>query len=215
MENIGHEWNGFISALRGKYGRISVIRSWETSTRGMPHVHACLLFHDAKFTVFPYLATNDEKETQLQFRIEEKADIASYWHSHVDVQAMSSSKKLFNYMRKYQTKTLMASDSPKGVRTMSMLWLNRKRSFSVSGDFRRQLSDLIRTLHISKTEIRQARLDGSLEDASVWEFVGVFSGQELGIRPGAWTSRLDAHAVAVVLDRESVFHRSAYGECND
>ena len=212
IENIGKEWNAFISALRQKYGKISVLRTWECSEKGYPHIHAILLFQDAKFSVFPHFSTNEGK---LTFRIKEKDEIASFWHSHADIQAVSSTKKLFSYMKKYQTKTLLASDSPKGTRTMSLLWLFRRRGFSVSGDFRARLSDLIRTLHNSKTEIRQARLDGSLEDASVWEFVGVFTGQELGIRPGAWTSRLDPHAVAVVLDRESVFHRSAYGECDD
>jgi hypothetical protein len=212
IENIGKEWNAFISALRQKYGKISVLRTWECSEKGYPHIHAILLFQDAKFSVFPHFSTNEGK---LTFRIKEKDEIASFWHSNADIQAVSSTKKLFSYMKKYQTKTLLASDSPKGTRTMSLLWLFRRRGFSVSGDFRARLSDLIRTLHNSKTEIRQARLDGSLEDASVWEFVGVFSGQELGIRQGVWTSRLDAHAVGVVLDRESVFHRSAYGEWGD
>ena len=202
IENIGKEWNTFISALRQKYGKISVLRTWECSEKGYPHIHAILLFQNAKFSVFPHFS---EKEGKLTFRIKEKNEIASLWHSHSDIQAVSSTKKLFNYMRKYQTKTLLASDSPKGARTMSLLWLFRKRGFSVSGDFRTRLSDLIRNLHNSKMEIRQSRLDGSLEEASVWEFVGVFTGQELRIRLGAWASRLDREAVELVLAREAVF----------
>ena len=200
IQNIGKEWNGFISALRQKYGKISVLRTWECSEQGYPHIHAILLFQNAKFSVFPHFS---EKEGKLTFRIKEKDEIASLWHSHADVQAVSSTKKLFNYMKKYQTKTLLASDSLKGTRTMSLLWLFRKRGFSVSGDFRRQLSDLIRNLRNSKTERRQSRLDGSLESASVWEFVGVFGGQELGIRPGAWASRLSREAIQLVQEREN------------
>lgn len=199
IENIGKEWNGFISALRQKYGKISVLRTWECSEKGYPHIHAILLFQDAKFSVFPHFSV---KEGKLTFRIKEKDEIGSLWHSHADIQAVSSTKKLFSYMKKYQTKTLLASDSPKGTRTMSLLWLFRRRGFSVSGDFRARISDLIRTLRNSKTEIHQARLDGTLADPSVWEFVGVFDGQELGIRPGAWAARLSREAIAVVQARE-------------
>jgi hypothetical protein len=209
IENIGKEWNSFISALRQKYGKISVLRTWECSEKGYPHIHAILLFKTAKFSVFPFFS---EKEGQFSFRIKEKDEIASYWHSHVDVQAVSSTKKLFNYMRKYQTKTLMASDSPKGCRTMSLLWLFRRRAFSVSGDFRRQLSDLIRLLHNSKTVNAQARLDGSLQDPSVWEFVGVFLGSELGIHSGAWASGLSPEAIELVLEREKEFKDREYGD---
>jgi len=223
MENIGREWNRFLSALRGKYGKISVLRSWETSCRGYPHVHACVLFQDAKFSVFQHLAEREprgnlplgQKELQLQYRIHEKDQISPLWHSHVDVQAISSTRKLFNYMRKYQTKTLMASDSPKGVRTMSILWLNRKRSFSVSGDFRARISDLIRTLHNSKMVFAQARLDGSLQEPSVWEFVGVFSGEELSYHGEGWSFRLNKPQIQVVLSREAEFSgRRGFGDCD-
>lgn len=213
MERIGHEWNRFLSAVRSKFkGGVSVFRSWETSGQGYPHVHACLFFKEARFSVFQHLAENDRKELHLQYRIEEKEQLASLWHSHVDVQAISSTKKLFNYMRKYQTKTLMASDSPKGCRTMSILWLNRKRSFSVSGDFRARISDLIHTLHNSKMELRQSRLDGSLQEPSVWEFVGVFSGKEMAYHGRGWTFRLNTVQILTVLEREAEFRARSSGD---
>jgi hypothetical protein len=204
IKRIGKEWNCFVSALKQSYGKMSILRTWECSEEGYPHIHAIVLFADARFSVFRHFSKGDEKtEGQLTFRVKEKDDIASHWHSHVDVQAVSSTKKLFNYMKKYQTKTLLASDSPKGTRTMSLLWLFRKRSFSVSGDFRSRLSDLIRDLHNSKMVLRQTRLDGSVEEGSVWEFVGVFTGQELGIDGSRWTSRLADHQISAVLERES------------
>ena len=222
IEHIGKEWNAFISALRQRYGKISVLRTWECSEKGYPHIHAILLFKEAKFKVFPWLEKTVETPTavksqpsqsaKLTFRIEEKDEIASLWHSHIDLQAVSSTKKLFNYMRKYQTKTLLASDSPKGTRTMSLLWLFRKRGFSVSGDFRERLSDLIRNLHNSKTDIRQSRLDGTLEEASVWEFVGVFTGAELRIPSSVWASRLDKDQIGLVLERESVSRARGFGD---
>jgi hypothetical protein len=209
QEKIGQEWNGLISALRRRYGRISVLRTWEDSLQGYPHIHAVCLFHDASFTVFQHLAENDKKEIGLQYRIVEKNEIASYWHSHVDVQAVSSTRKLFSYIRKYQTKTLLNSDSPKGVRTMALTWLFRQRSFSVSGDFRTRLHDLIELMHNSNMVEVQSRLDGSLEDRSVWEFVGVFSGSELGVRGNVWSVNLSSSQIETVLCREaqrSEFH---------
>ena len=213
MERIGPEWNRFLSALRSKHGQVSVLRSWETTEKGYIHIHGCLLFKEARFEVEPWLSKDDGKETHLTFRLkdpDQRKGIKDLWHSNVDIQAISSTKKLFNYMRKYQTKTLMASDSPKGVRTMSLLWLHRKRSFSVSGDFRARISDLIRTLHNSNMELRQSSFsangdfDGSLLQApSVWEFVGVFSGQELAYHGKGWTFRLDKPQIETVLSREA------------
>ena len=202
-KQIGIDFNCFISALRRKYGKISVLRTWEATEKGFPHVHAILLFHDFKFSVFPHLIEDHEGREKLTFRIHEKAEVASYWHSHVDVQAISSTKKLFNYMRKYQTKVLLASDSEKGVSTMALMWLFRKRGFSVSGDFRSKLSDLIRLMRNSNMELRQCRLDGSFEDRRVWEFVGVFSGVELSIHSFLWFVCLNRDQVRVVLAKES------------
>lgn len=208
---ISQDFNRFMSALRQKYGRISVLRTWEAFDNGYPHVHACLLFQDAKFSVFPHLSTDEAGKEKLTFRISEKDQVATYWHSHVDVQAVSSTKKLFNYMRKYQTKTLLASDSPKGVETSALMWLFRKRGFSVSGDFRAQLSDLIALLHNSKMEKGQQSIDGSARAPTVWEFVGVFGFEELGIESKRWSGTLNKEQIGVVLERESK-SRGAYGD---
>jgi len=204
---IGIEWNRFISALRRRYGKISCLRTWESSDKGYPHLHAVLLFHEAKFEAFPHLSIDEGRFT---IRIKEKAEISDLWHSHVDVQAVSSTKKLFNYVRKYQTKTLMASNSPKGVRTMSMMWLFHKRGFSVSGDFRSRLSDLITLMRNSNMVEAQSSLDGSVFEKPIWEFVGVFSARELGIRCDKWVVRLKGDQIKAVLEREFQFHKSSY-----
>lgn len=72
---IGSAFNRFISALRRKYGKISVLRTWEASEKGYPHVHAILLFHDAQFSVFPHFSM---KQGTFSFRIYEKGEISSY-----------------------------------------------------------------------------------------------------------------------------------------
>ena len=195
-KNIGVEWSRFTHALRKKYGKISILRTWESSEKGFPHIHAILLFHEAKFEVFPYFSV---KEGKFSYRIKNKHEIAGLWHSFVDIQAINSTKKLFNYMRKYQTKTLLNSDSPKGVLTMALMWLFRKRSFSVSGDFKERLHDLIRCLHNWGNVLVQSFLFGGHESAPIWEFVGVFSGFELGINAKIWCVRLKAEQIEVVL----------------
>ena len=206
--NIGVEYNRFISALRRRYGKVSVLRTWESSARGYPHIHAVLLFHEAKFSVFPHVSM---KEGKFTFRISEKDQISELWHSpNVDIQAVSSTKKLFNYITKYQTKTLMNSNSPNGVKTMAMMWLFGKRGFSVSGDFRSQLHDLIRLKHNSNMVEVQSRLDGSLEDKPVWEFVGVFSSKELGISCDRWVTELNKEQIEAVLRLEAQLPKS-YG----
>ena len=210
-KEISRDYNRFMSALRSKYGEVSGFRTWEASEKGYPHCHVVLVFKEAKFTVFPHLSEDEAGKEKLTYRIAEKDQIASYWHSHVDVQAVSSTKKLFNYMRKYQTKTLLASDSPKGVQTMSLMWLFKKRGFSVSGDFRSRLSDLIRSMHNSNMEFGQSRLDGSFEDAKVWEFVGIFSGSELGIHSNKWTFHLNKAQISTVLEKEARFSGSGRG----
>jgi len=94
IENIGKEWNGFLSALRQKYGKVSVLRTWECSEKGYPHIHAVLLFKEAKFSVFPHLSEDQDGKEKLTFRIKEKDAIASLWHSHVDAQANEKAVQL-------------------------------------------------------------------------------------------------------------------------
>jgi hypothetical protein len=197
-ENIGVEYNRFISAVRRRYGKISVIRSWESFKNGYPHIHACMWFHDAEFSVFPHFNMDRGK---FSYRIKEKREFEDLWHSFVDVEALSSLRKVVGYVRKYQMKVSRGAeaDGSKGVKTMSFMWLFRKRSYSVSGDWREIFSDLIRRLHNSNME-RQVDLEGNVISEPIWEFAGVFSGRALGINPYIWACRLNNEQIRVVLD---------------
>jgi len=217
-ENLGKDFNRFVSALRSKYGRVSHLRVWESYESGFPHVHAVVLFEKAEFTVFPHW--NSEKG-KLTFRIQEKAEISESWpRGFVDIQAVSSLSNVFTYLKKHQEKIILGvsgsiqerdsypSQDPrvgfdlenvKGLRSLFLCWLFRKRSFSVSGDFREKLHDLISHLHNSNMERRQVDLFGNVVMEWEYEFLGVFSGSELGIPGGIWVKALEEAEVSKLL----------------
>ena len=217
-ENLGSDFNRFISALRRKYGKLSCLRVWESYESGFPHVHAVIMFEEAEFTVFPHY---EAEEGKLTFRIHEKDQISDLWHSFVDIQAISSLSSVFTYLKKHQEKIILglsgsiqdARASPKdpkvgfdlenikGLRTLFLCWLFRKRSFSVSGDFRKVLSDLISHLHNSNMEMRQVDLDGNIVLEWECDFLGVFTGKELGIPSGIWAKRLEEAEVSRILEK--------------
>jgi len=215
-ETLGEDFNRFISALRRKYGKISSLRVWESYASGYPHVHAIILFEEARFTVFPHWS---EKDENLTFRINEKSEIAELWHSHVDIQAISSLRAVFTYIKKHQEKVILGLsgsiqeredprdpkvgfdlENVKGLRTLFLCWIFRKRSFSVSGDFRERIHDLIRAMHNSNM-VGQLDLEGNLIREWVYVFLGVFSGAELGIPSCIWVKELSLDEVAGFLDR--------------
>ena len=212
-ENLGKDFNRFISALRSKYGKIHYLRVWESYESGFPHVHAVMLFQETEFNVFPHY---DRKEGKLTFRISEKNQISELWHSHVDIQAISSLRNVFTYLKKHQEKIILGLsgsvqegsdpigfnvENIKGLRTLFLSWIFRKRSFSVSGHFREVLGDLISHLHNSNME-RQVDLFGKVVPEWEFEFLGIFSGSELGIPSGIWVKKLSEVEVSALLDQK-------------
>jgi len=135
-ENIGIEFNGFMSYIRRHFGKVSCCRVFESFENGHPHIHCILLFKEHSFSVL--------RDARGQFRIHEKDIIADGWHSNVDVKAMSSLSGGLSYLKKYLLKGIdvLKSDS-KGLKTLALCWIYRKRAFSVSGSFRQALTDLV------------------------------------------------------------------------
>jgi hypothetical protein len=212
-ENIGAEWNCFITAMRRRYGKISVMRSWEAFENGYPHIHAILWFEDKSFGVFPWLEKEQDGKTQFSYRVKEKGDFESLWHSWVDTTAISSMKKATNYVSKYQMKvsqgretsgsqTTLDGGHTSGERTMALMWLHRKRSFSVSGSFGRLWHDLIRSMHNSNHEC-QVDLEGNVVSDGKWEFLGVFTARDLGVKPWEWACSVSVDVVDHALERRS------------
>ena len=218
-EHLGEDFNRFMSALRSKYGKISYLRVWESYESGYPHVHVVMFFHDSQFSVFPHFSA---KEGKLTFRISEKADIEDLWHSHVDIQAISSLRNVFTYLKKHQEKIILGLsgsiqkgngakvgfdlENVKGLRTLFLSWIFRKRSFSVSGRFREVFHDLICHLHNSNM-LNQVDLEGNVVVEWVYTFLGVWSGEELGIPSFIWSKQLDVDLISPLVDAHARYRR--------
>ena len=180
-ENIGKEFDRWISNLRKEFGRITIIiRTWEAFQNGYPHVNAILLFHDMDFNVFRY---------RSKLRIREKAAFSEHWHSYVDVQALSNIKTSVRYITKYITKDLF---SEKATLTLAMLWLFRKRSFSMSRDFESMVRRLDSPMHNSY----QVSLSGEKVSEIVWHFIGIFSSYDLKINEKVWSIQIPKENVS-------------------
>jgi hypothetical protein len=181
LSHVGVDYNRWISGLRRRFGRISAVRTFEVTKNGYVHGHVVLYFHEKSFSYFSRTG---------KLRLQEKNAFTN-WHSFVDVQACKDVKSALGYLTKYVTKTVASQskeDDEMRARTFALMWLTRKRSFSVSGDF----VDLIRDMRNSNS---QRTLDGTqVDDPSVWQNVGIFPAGLLvsyGLDPGLWACSLD------------------------
>jgi hypothetical protein len=143
--NIGNEFNNFMAYIRKKFGKVSCCRVFESFANGYPHIHCILLFVKS-FSVF--------RDSKGQFRIHEKEVLAKGWHSNIDVKAMSSLAGGLNYLKKYLLKGIdFKNADSKSLKTLALCWVFRKRAFSVSGQFRKALTDLIKYMHNSNLKM--------------------------------------------------------------
>lgn len=144
---IGIELNKFRSNLSRFFGcEVSVIHTWEnfkktrSSAYAYPHVNLVVLLHGKKARTFYH---NGE------WRISCKRDLEKYWHSHIDIKAVSritpfdegdhledDSEISLSHNLKYITKDLRGSSSGDDyVLLNAILWAMGKRAFSLSGKF--------------------------------------------------------------------------------
>jgi len=212
MIKVGEDHNRFISAFKKKYGKISVLRVWEVQDGGYIHIHILAITENKEFEAFHYNG---------KWRIHEKDDIADLWsHGFSDVEALSSTKGGMTYIAKYLGKlhtigaqvneeelpeieeaSLSNLVSRASVRTLSMMWLFRKRAFSISGS----LGDLIRDLHNSNLEpekvpfdLLQLDLEGGAGSEYIKKVVllGFWSGKMLkGSLYPKWYTQLSASQI--------------------
>lgn len=201
-ENIGSDFNSYITNLRKKFGKASCVRVWESFFNGYPHIHALLIFHNYGFRTYRHNG---------KWRIKKKGEFENGYHSFVDVQAVRSLRSGLSYVTKYMMKAYGESyNSEVGLRknlsdlTLAMCWIFRKQSFSVSRDF----SDLIQTLHNSNHfEIFQYNLVGrKVLNRPVWVLIGVYSAGLLGIgEGGGWVERVDLNDFNICWNDEDRF----------
>lgn len=171
-ETIGERWNRFLSAIRKRYGKVDFVRSWESTERGRPHIHALVVFHESTFSTFT--------DARGALRIMEKREFEGYWDSFVDVQAPRSAESCVGYITKEVLKHTV--DYSRGSTTLALLWLHRKRAFSISKGIQAAIRRLDTGTHNSNQVSRALDLMGipidDMKDAK-WVFIGVCSWSEV------------------------------------
>lgn len=139
-EDIAKEFNRFRSVLTKKYGKVSILRCFEATKNGYPHIHTLLLFHDYLFETKKIYSRQRKRFIWI---VKEKTNIAKHWHSNIDIQGVSNMKGSLLYLKKYLSKSIDRTTKANNVvNTLALTWYYHKRSFSIS-------PDLIKYLHNS------------------------------------------------------------------
>ncbi len=188
-EDVGVDYNRWISALRRKYGKIHVLRSWEAQRDGYPHIHCVLYFEDVEFETFFYKGI---------WRVDAKKILSKNWHwGFTDMFALSDLGAGVGYVVKYLTKVhrtvVDGRLDRKSVLTLAMMWIFKKRAFSLSRGF----EDLI--VEDEKEERRyvgQVDLEGN--PIFHWVLVGFWAGNL-----GSWSKDLTYHEFWIIYGSDS------------
>ena len=179
--------------VRRHFGKVSCRRVFESFENGYPHIHCILLFQEYSFFVF--------KDAKGQFRVHEKDVITQGWHSNVDVKAMSSLAGGFSYLKKYLLKSInLENADSKGLKTLALCWVYRKRAFSVSGSFRKALIDLITDLYNSNKPLVQITLFGEIIPEKKFILLGFVAGKDIKIEKDTWFTILNPQQLDLLSD---------------
>lgn len=177
-EDVGKDYNTWITGLRNRYGDIHVLRNWEAQSDGYPHIHCVLYFEEMAFETFFYNG---------KWRVDAKKELSRNWHWGFSYMfALSDLGAGVGYVVKYLTKvhkTIVEKRyDRKSVLTLSMMWIFKKRAFSVSRGF----EDLIEEDNEEdmKKIVGQVDLEG--KPIYRWVLVGFWAG-DLGV----WSKELN------------------------
>ena len=169
--------------VRKRFGKVSSCRVFESFENGYPHIQCILLFQEKSFSVF--------RDAKGQFRVHQKEVFAKAWHSNVDVKAMSSLAGGFAYLKKYLLKGISFENADsKGLKTLALCWVFRKRAFSVSGSFRKALTDLITYLHNSNKKLVQVTLSGNILFEEKFHLLGFVNAEVIELEKNCWFALL-------------------------
>jgi hypothetical protein len=194
-EAIGSEYNIWISRLRSLDPDLSVVRVWQSFGNGFPHIHGVILFKNKEFQVaFKQEDPVLHGRSHVVYRVQDKEIFETSWHSWVDVAACYSLRGALSYCRRYITREVLKGESyslpmyeggSQSAQDLALMWIYRKRSFAVSGEFRSRLADLIRLLHNSKAISGQYDLSGD-KISEDWICLGIHSASELKVDGSRW-----------------------------
>jgi hypothetical protein len=86
----------------------------------------------------------------------------------------------------------------KGLKTLALCWVCRKRAFSVSGSFRKALSDLISDLHNSNKPLVQVTILGEKLVEEKFYLLGFVAGEDIKIKENVWFTALTASIISLL-----------------
>jgi hypothetical protein len=179
--NAGKDLDRWITRLRRRLGKISVVRVFEAHESGYCHIHALLYFRGRSWRGFRWDGWKNGKRV-TKYRVDEVELLkAGRRGGFADVLLMSSTKAGFNYLIKYLSKSVdCKAEDGKAVKTLALSLFFRKRSFSISGHLAQQYSDLIKQLNSNSnlTCDIELSLDGSVVFCGVaeWSLHGFVKG---------------------------------------
>ena len=88
----------------------------------------------------------------------------------------------------------------KGLKTLALCWVYRKRAFSVSGSFRKALTDLITDLHNSNKSSVQITLLGEIIPEEKFHLLSFVAGKDLHIEKNTWFTILNPEHLDLLTD---------------
>jgi len=147
--HIQPDYNRFITAFRKKYGKTWALKCFESFENGYPHIHL-LLITKTPWEVSPRRKEIKKKDGSVrwitEYRLKDykkKKEISNLWSSgFVDIKSPSSVNSLRNYVYKDVVKQFKGDLGRQNKLSLTLNWLFRKRSFSVSGE--KIISEFIR-----------------------------------------------------------------------
>jgi hypothetical protein len=80
----------------------------------------------------------------------------------------------------------------KGLKTLALCWVYKKRAFSVSGQFRKALTDLITDLHNPNRKLVQVTLSGEVLAEERFYLLGFVKAEFIGLDKDVWFALLDS-----------------------
>lgn len=173
----------FSKVSNGIEGTFVKFNSVEAHKSGYPHIHSTYLFHNWEFVVFQHLYKNKNGKLNIEFRLPDKfADqIKRLWPmGDVKIQGVQDTLGAFSEIKKYVTKDIFA---PKGVKTCAMLWVHRKKSYSLSrcNPFEQPFPESIDNEPdmFARDKLTRAYIDANLDKWRQKDFIGSIWGKDI------------------------------------
>jgi hypothetical protein len=123
--------NEFHTKLRKEYGKISILRTFESTEDGSPHVHEILYFQEHEFNSFRFVSDHGSKKGVIRYLLDDHTNetFQDLWFSQfVHLEAVQSFGAI-PYLLKYITKEHYEQN---GGQTAIDLWLYKQRSYAMS-----------------------------------------------------------------------------------